>query len=338
MTKSAINKKKSSFTEEERSSVETAELVFESFFESKQELISCASLLAESIKLAHQSGPECWSLTLYPKRIRLNVGPSEVLVLSYDNVFLPIDGEYYSEIIASNAFVEISDDGDNPELGNDNRDNPEPDIGNPILTSPGSYYPSVPGSQIICFLPPERLDDCYPILATAHRKFIELAAEQRKKTPWRSSFSPGVVSYLNQLLNISLPLPTYVSGKPDYEMIFPDEVTTANIYPEGAVSQVLVNVYERDPKARKACIEHYGLNCHVCNFNFETVYGERGKGFIHIHHLRPISAGEYEVNPIDDLRPVCPNCHAMIHRFGLLSIEELKVLMQDKAIDRPKTY
>jgi 5-methylcytosine-specific restriction protein A len=36
--------------------------------------------------------------------------------------------------------------------------------------------------------------------------------------------------------------------------------------------------------------------------------------------------GEYQVDPIADLRPVCPNCHAMLHsrRPTPLSIAELK--------------
>ncbi|RME44545.1 MAG: HNH endonuclease, partial [Chloroflexi bacterium] len=45
-------------------------------------------------------------------------------------------------------------------------------------------------------------------------------------------------------------------------------------------------------------------------------YGELGKGFIHVHHVIPLSEidSRYEVDPINDLCPVCPNCHAMIHR------------------------
>lgn len=119
-----------------------------------------------------------------------------------------------------------------------------------------------------------------------------------------------------------------LSSKVKSETIFPDEIATTNLFHEGAVSQVLVNVYERDSQARKICINYYGLNCHVCEFNFEKIYGERGAGFIHVHHLRPISEGKYILNPVDDLRPVCPNCHAMIHRYGLLSIEELKALIK----------
>ena len=84
---------------------------------------------------------------------------------------------------------------------------------------------------------------------------------------------------------------------------------------EGAVRQVLVNAYERNPVARERCIENYGTACYVCGTDFGIRYGDLAKGFIHVHHLRPLSdlAAEYEVNPIEDLRPVCPNCHAVIH-------------------------
>lgn len=109
--------------------------------------------------------------------------------------------------------------------------------------------------------------------------------------------------------------------------IYADEVNVTEKFSEGSVKQVLVNFYERDPKARKKCLEHYGLNCIICGFNFAKTYGKLGEGFIHVHHLRQISEiGEkYEVDPIKDLRPVCPNCHAMIHRSSPpYSIQEIK--------------
>ena len=52
---------------------------------------------------------------------------------------------------------------------------------------------------------------------------------------------------------------------------------------------------------------------------------------IHVHHLRPLAAQgtEYELDPIEDLRPACPNCHAMLHaRPDALSIEELRALLR----------
>lgn len=111
------------------------------------------------------------------------------------------------------------------------------------------------------------------------------------------------------------------------ERLYPDELESGRKYYEGARRQVRVNAYERDPKARRACIESHGLNCHVCRFNFFERYGELGKGFIHVHHLKPLALteGTYELDPVKDLRPVCPNCHAMLHRGEtVLAIEELR--------------
>ena len=96
---------------------------------------------------------------------------------------------------------------------------------------------------------------------------------------------------------------------------------------EGAVRQITSSKYERNPQARRICIETYGTKCFVCGFDFEKFYGEIGKDFIHVHHLKQVASikKEYEINPKKDLRPLCPNCHAMIHRKKIpLTIEELK--------------
>lgn len=103
-----------------------------------------------------------------------------------------------------------------------------------------------------------------------------------------------------------------------------DELKKDNVYYEGGIEQVIINKYSRSTLARQKCIEKYGTKCSVCGFDFEKQYGALGKGFIHVHHLVPISSikGMKEIT-CDDLRPVCPNCHAMLHK-GKLSIEELK--------------
>lgn len=119
--------------------------------------------------------------------------------------------------------------------------------------------------------------------------------------------------------------------KSTYENLFPDELKPGQKYVEGARKQVRVNSYERNPRARRDCIKAYGCNCAVCGFNFEVKYGDLGTGFIHVHHLKPLALteGKYELDPIDDLRPVCPNCHAMLHRPDqMLSIEELQSILQ----------
>ena len=108
---------------------------------------------------------------------------------------------------------------------------------------------------------------------------------------------------------------------------FPDEVTSSGKFREGSVRQVTVNAYERNEKARAACIAHYGARCIVCGFDFQTQYGDIGIGVIHVHHLKMLSevSVEHTVDPINDLRPVCPNCHTAIHLENPpRSIEQVK--------------
>lgn len=85
---------------------------------------------------------------------------------------------------------------------------------------------------------------------------------------------------------------------------------------EGTKRTYMATKYERDPKAREECLKYNGTSCQVCGFSFEVRYGTIGRGFIHVHHLVPMSriGIEYEVDPVKDLCPVCPNCHAMLHK------------------------
>jgi hypothetical protein len=111
----------------------------------------------------------------------------------------------------------------------------------------------------------------------------------------------------------------------------PEEVVETPTLIEGAVRQVTVNAYERNPEARRRCIEAHGTSCCICGFSFGTVYGEVAEGYIHVHHLRPLSevSGAYVVDPVTDLRPVCPNCHAVLHLGGeCRSIEEVRHLVE----------
>lgn len=125
--------------------------------------------------------------------------------------------------------------------------------------------------------------------------------------------------------------------KPEYfesEIIYPDEMQSdQKHFKEGAMKEVMVNSFERNPNARKACIEHFGCICKCCGINFKETYGDIGEGFIHVHHLKLISeiGNEYKVDPKKDLIPLCPNCHAMVHkRNPPLKIDELKEIMVKK--------
>lgn len=75
-------------------------------------------------------------------------------------------------------------------------------------------------------------------------------------------------------------------------------------------------------KAFKASLPHFA--CEACGTDMGAVYGELGQGYIEAHHRRPVSEiVPGEVTKLSDLAALCPNCHRMIHRNGLMSVEEL---------------
>lgn len=103
---------------------------------------------------------------------------------------------------------------------------------------------------------------------------------------------------------------------------------------EGKKQKVYTTKYERNSKIRKKAIEIHGTKCEICGFDFEKMYGEVGKGFIEVHHIKPLSesAEEIEVNPKTDLICVCSNCHRMLHRRrdAVMSVNDLIELVRSK--------
>ncbi|MEK5394289.1 HNH endonuclease [Paenibacillus sp. FSL K6-2859] len=111
-----------------------------------------------------------------------------------------------------------------------------------------------------------------------------------------------------------------------------DETTIG--LPEGALTRVEVNKYERSSLNREACIMVHGCKCAVCKLEFESFYGPIGRDFIHVHHILPVSTvgSGYIINPSTDLVPVCPNCHSMLHkRNPPYMVEELKSIIAKKS-------
>ena len=174
-------------------------------------------------------------------------------------------------------------------------------------------------------LPIKDLDAAQPVIDN----FVELFAIFRAAINVFIGEEDRFEDYLKCLWDWQNPL--QVQESVTTTRFFPDEVDSVQTFREGAVRQVSVNAYEREPKARQKCIDYYGSSCSICGFDFGRAFGQQGKGFIHVHHLKPLSeiAEEYEIDPIKDLRPVCPNCHAMIHRSSPpFSLEEIKMLLK----------
>ncbi len=102
---------------------------------------------------------------------------------------------------------------------------------------------------------------------------------------------------------------------------------------EGAIRQVSSTRYERSTRNRMLCIAAKGTSCAVCGFDFEKAYGAFAAGYIEVHHKTPVSQlGESTaIDPIEDLVPLCPNCHAAVHMSNPpLMPEKLKAMMETR--------
>lgn len=104
-------------------------------------------------------------------------------------------------------------------------------------------------------------------------------------------------------------------------------------YEEGGVKYKTVKQYERSTKARRACISKNGNSCAVCGLSFGEKFGKDFYDLIVVHHTNPMAAKKTrKTDPVNDLKPLCPNCHAMAH-YGLpgnspRTIDQLKMIIK----------
>lgn len=256
--------------------------------------------LGESIKLADQYGPDRWGIRLATNDLMLKVGSHEVLQIGdWDLPFhLIVDKKSVPSQLRSQSELRFSDDNASYEVPNT--------IG---------FYRSNPGSEA-CNMPFEMVRQAYQELLPSHAEVISRAARKPKHPSTRSTHSAELVQFVADELGKTLPQPRYWDAPIENHLpLIAEELPNDEQFTEGAVRQIFVNAYERDRRARKLCIKHYGARCCICGLSFEERYGTEAAGIIHVHHIIPLSEiGEsYQVDPIRDLRPVCPNCHAVIH-------------------------
>lgn len=171
----------------------------------------------------------------------------------------------------------------------------------------------------------------YSIYDVHDLEFLQNIHDQIKnKQEWKEynarkhgcTFTSGLKCYI--AFHQSDYYPIKVHDSVEHEYVSMDNIP---IHVEGKVYESHSVGFERNLKAREECLKYYGCKCFVCGFDFEKEYGELGRGFIEVHHIVPLSTirDEYVVDPIRDLRPLCSNCHSMVHRREpVISIEELK--------------
>ena len=264
-------------------------------------LADALGMVARSIQIADQYGPDKWGVRVSRKSIMLKVGFVEVLQFHNDLFHHLVRGDLVPKK-ARSAW----------------RDN--------FYAAPYKNAPACDGFDADLSIS----KNAYELLFPAHEAAIEIAARSPIHTTTKRDHSPDLVYFISSMTKIPLSQPTYIESF-DQTVFFLDEIADHRAFVEGGSISVLVNRYERDRSARMRCIEHHGTNCAVCGISFGDYYGSNMIGFIHIHHLAPLSSisEQRAVDPIRDLLPVCPNCHAVIHSSNPpLTIDEVRLLIE----------
>ena len=264
--------------------------------------------MAQTIIQAHAADPRRWGISDRVDILRLNVGRAEAMFIFGDGLRLMVDV---------------------PTARREGHEGLLESLG----PTPPGLYRSVPESVYVTL----RFDDGLQTFASrldtlrnAHEAHVAIAIGTGLNGMTRKGHHPGLVDAVATAAKTTLPQPTYVRIAAPVGLQGVDEHTappSPETATEGRRYGTTLSKVERDPRLRAACLEHYGTRCASCRVDLGEAYGEAGSGLIHVHHLRPASDGERETDPIRDLRPVCPNCHMVIHAGGTLrTVDEVGAL------------
>lgn len=167
------------------SSLEQAKEVFEELWPDRDVRRAVGALLCDSIRFAHSHGSACWEVTLFDDRVSLNVGPIQVLTLWGSEVSL-----YFRGPLALPKRLRI---GVHPQQ---------------------PFYAAVPVPSVLCWVPVKNLGRLPNELRDAHLALIANAAVRRRSSTWKKYHSPGTINYLEELLGIAVPRPSYTEPEP----------------------------------------------------------------------------------------------------------------------------
>jgi hypothetical protein len=101
-------------------------------------------------------------------------------------------------------------------------------------------------------------------------------------------------------------------------------------YTEGKRLYRETTYFARNPQLVDEAKKKHGMKCMACDFDFKKQYGQRGEGFIEVHHLNQMKLDKERQSSVKDVVVLCANCHRMIERKPLLKLSELKKLVTKK--------
>ena len=276
--------------------------IFSEMFPDIEERRRAMQLLLTSVGIADSVCPDAWSASMFANGFGLNVARVEVLVILERVVRMNLQAQLGAAPFTGPRFEEV-------------------------------YYASQPRPQCAFVSDIANFPVDAVVLAEKHAAFIRTAGTTKAGkavagSPFTKSHRPGLIAYAERL----------IAGDDDDDSIelwtTEEEALPDDAFIEGGRTAVLVNAYERSAAARQACIDHHGAKCAICDFDFADRYGPQLEGFIHVHHVVPLHmlSEEHVVDPINDLRPVCPNCHAVIHsRNPEFSMAAVQALLRSRA-------
>jgi hypothetical protein len=264
--------------------------------------------ISHSIEVADEADSAKWGLRVNKRDLMLKVGFVEVLQA----------GDGWLHLLLKKDLI--------PRQAKDDRR---------LHFSKDMPYKNAPGC-ISCDVELPFAVRAYKNLQPAHEEAVRIAARSRRHTTTIKDHSPDFVNFLSAELGYRLPQPSYYRGHGQVNPSGRWRVPAKETYVEGEVNQVLLNRYERDPSARRACLQHYGAVCAVCDATLESLYGPAVTGLIHVHHIMPLASigKSVTIDPVRDLRPVCPNCHAVIHSINPpRTIDQVRRMIRRRATE-----
>ena len=247
--------------------------------------------LAASIRRANDLDPTKWGIRINKHTIMLKVGFVETLQIGRGNYYLLVEKKHVPAKLRNNRKLQFYED----------------------------EYKNAEGCGHCKFLLAETAQH-FTSLWPAHAAALRVASQSPRHTTTAKDHSRDLIDFLSSVIGQPLSQPSYLQG---------NAFTDNRLFIEGMAIETIATRYERDPEARRRCISHYGARCVACGLNMADRYGPGVAGLIHVHHLAPLAnSGQQLVDPVADSRPVCPNCHAVIHAQGAIrTIEQVRELI-----------
>lgn len=247
-----------------------------------------------AVDIASEASAASWGVTPCDGGVRLNAGHCEALTLWHDGARVLVKKVELPKDVRSRGVAIIPG----------------------YVSSPGSVMLEIDGRSV------RSIARLLQKVRAAHSAAIAVSVKRALNPGARRGHSDDAVRALSEWAARALPLPTFKRPK----------VATSRW--EGAIKESRATTYERSAAARAACLDHHGCQCVACGLLFEQRYGPDAMGLIHVHHVRAVSSRgrRYKVNPVADLRPVCPNCHAVIHSVrSPLTIAQVRLMLKRQA-------